>query len=175
MRRGELLNLKWSDIDREKGFIRLSAKDTKEGKPKSIPMNHFVREVLEGLPRHVHHDYVFTYKDNPIGHDFRRSLRTACRKAGIPISSEDPDGFTFHDVRRTVKTNMLRAGMDKALRDTILGHSLEGMDEYYLKPSEEDLREAMARYTEWLETQIPKAGESVDQSVDQEAIRGQLR
>jgi hypothetical protein len=70
---------------------------------------------------------------------------------------------------------MLRAGMDKALRDTILGHSLEGMDEYYLKPSEEDLREAMDRYTEWLETQINKAVESVDQSVDQEAIKGQLR
>jgi hypothetical protein len=67
---------------------------------------------------------------------------------------------------------MLRAGMDKALRDTILGHSLEGMDEYYLKPSEEDLREAMDRYTEWLETQINKAAESVDQSVDQEARKG---
>jgi integrase len=175
MRRGELLNLKWSDIDREKGFIRLSAEETKEGKPKSIPMNHFVREVLEGLPRHIHHDSVFTYKGEPIGHDFRRSLRTACRKAGISISSEDSSGFTFHDVRRTVKTNMLRAGIDKALRDTLLGHSLKGMDEYYLKPSEEDLREAMDRYTEWLETQITEAVEIVDQSVDQEVKKGQPR
>jgi len=172
MRRGELLNLKWSDIDREKGFIRLSAQETKEGKPKSIPMNHFVREVLEGLPRHIHHDYVFTYKGEPIGHDFRRSVRTACRKAGIPIASEEPGGFTFHNVRRTAKTNMLRAGIDKALRDTILGHSLKGMDEYYLKPSDEDLRTAMDRYTEWLDDQISKAGESVDQNVDQEAKRG---
>jgi hypothetical protein len=29
---------------------------------------------------------------------------------------------------------MLRAGVDKALRHTILGHSLKGMDMYYLKP-----------------------------------------
>ena len=34
----------------------------------------------------------------------------------------------MHDLRRTVKTNMLAAGVDKTYRDLALGHSLQGMD-----------------------------------------------
>ena len=49
---------------------------------------------------------------------------------------------------------MLRAGLDKAIRDVILGHSLRGMDAYYLKPTDEDLTEAMSRYTAWMDEQF---------------------
>ncbi len=45
-----------------------------------------------------------------------------------------PEGIIFHDLRRTVKTNMLSAGVDKVYRDTILGHSLQGMDVHYMAP-----------------------------------------
>jgi hypothetical protein len=53
----------------------------------------------------------------------------------------------MHDVLRKVKNNMIEAGVDKTYRDLILGHSLEGIDRHYVKPSEETLRQAMARYT----------------------------
>ncbi len=46
---------------------------------------------------------------------------------------------------------MLRGSVDKALRDTILGHSLREMDTYFLKPSDEDLTGGKKEYTEWLE------------------------
>ena len=60
----------------------------------------------------------------------------------------------FHDLRRTVKTNMLSAGMDKVYRDTILGHTLHGMDVHYMSPSEDDLHRAMGVYTAWIDAQI---------------------
>jgi integrase len=90
---------------------------------------------------------------------------SACVKAGIPQGHTDPNGITFHDIRRTVKTNMLSAGVDKVYRDTILGHSLQGMDVHYMAPSEDDLHRAMERYTEWLDGQLILA--SVDHIVDQ--------
>ncbi|MHB8137788.1 MAG: hypothetical protein ACYDGO_05305 [Smithellaceae bacterium] len=49
------------------------------------------------------------------------------------------------------------AGIDKALRDTILGHSLSGMDAFYIKPSEEDIHQAMAKYTRWFDKQLKSA------------------
>jgi hypothetical protein len=52
---------------------------------------------------------------------------------------------------------MLRAGVDKVLRDTILGHSLKGMDAFYLKPTDEDLAKAMQNYTIWLDDQNAEA------------------
>jgi len=61
---------------------------------------------------------------------------------------------------------MLKAGVDKVYRDTITGHSLRGMDAHYIVPSENDLHQAMGKFTEWLDLQIA----NVDQTVDQNAI-----
>lgn len=63
---------------------------------------------------------------------------------------------------------MLNAGIDKAHRDMILGHSLQGMDAHYLAPNENSLTQAMDRFTEWLDKQLADASASVDQTVDQD-------
>ena len=156
MRTGELRKLRWAHVDWEKEFIRLPGEIPKERKPKNIPMNHYVRETLKSLPRALHHDYVFTYRGEPIRDrgGLKRSFRTACKKADIPCGRNTPDGVTFHDIRRTVKTNMLNAGVNRVHRDLILGHSLQGMDAHYLVPSEEDIHAAMDLYTTWLDKEI---------------------
>ncbi|MBM4276238.1 MAG: site-specific integrase [Deltaproteobacteria bacterium] len=167
MRTGELRGLRWSHIDREKWVIRLPADLTKESKAKVIPINYHVKKVLADLPQALHHDFVFTYKTNPIvtPGGLKNSFMTACNKAGIAHGQDHPDGIIFHDIRRTVKTNMVNAGVDQVHRDVILGHSLHGMDAHYMAPSIEDLHHAMGRYTKWLDSQLIL--HSVDQSVDQ--------
>jgi integrase len=169
MRPGELRQLRWEYVDRKAGFIRLPAGFTKERREKAIPINHHTKAALEGQVRHLHHDYVFTFGREPISGPgaCKGALKGSCNRAGLPYGRKAKNGLTMHDFRRTVKTNMLEAGVDKTYRDLILGHSLEGMDRHYIKPSEETLRQAMARYTAWLDEQLG----SVDQTVDQEVVR----
>jgi len=157
MRKGELLSLKWSHIDHRNSMIRLPAELTKEKKPKNIPINHHVKRVLDELPRHLHHDYIFTFKGEPIKREFRVGLKNACELAGIVYGQKAEGGFRFHDLRTTFKTNMLRAGVDKVYRDAIVGHSLRGMDAFYLKLSDNDLHSAMAKFTTWLDNEIDVA------------------
>jgi len=172
MRPGEILSLKWSYIDRKAMFIRLPKKVTKEKKEKDIPINHYVRSVLNGLhvgPKLVtagHHDFVFTYRGRPISNPggVKRSFRTACKNAKIPYGRDTENGLIMHDIRRTVKTNMLNAGVDKVHRDWILGHSLKGMDVHYLTPDDNTLKQAMDKFTRWIDDQF----QNVDQSVDQD-------
>ena len=140
---------------------------TKENKPKSIPISQPVWEVLGKQPRALHHDYVFTYKGEPIRNTIRMAMVGTCR-AGIPYGRDVEGGLIFHDIRRTVKTNMARAGVDKVYRDVILGHSLQGMDAYYLKPSDEDLRAAMEKYTAWLQAQLDSAGNDQEREMVKE-------
>jgi integrase len=172
MRTAEILGLRWSHIDREKWVIRLPAELPKEKKAKVIPINHHVKNILTSLPRAIHHDAVFTYQNEPIGTlgGVKKSFITACEKAGILQGQDEPEGIIFHDIRRTVKTNMLSAGIDKVYRDMILGHSLRGMDVHYMSPSEDDLHRAMARYTEWLDSQLIL--QSVDHSVGHKPKKG---
>ncbi|MBM4302518.1 MAG: site-specific integrase [Deltaproteobacteria bacterium] len=172
MRTGELRALRWSHIDREKWVIRLPADLSKERRAKVIPINHHVKQVLADLPRAIHHDFVLTYQNEPIvtPGGLKNSFITACGKAGIPYGQHVPNGITFHGLRRTVKTNMVNAGVDHVYRDIILGHSLHGMDVHYMAPSEGDLHRAIARYTEWLDGQLVL--QSVDHSVDHKPKNG---
>jgi integrase len=95
-----------------------------------------------------------------------RQMKKACKDAGVPYGQEAEDGIIMRDIRRTVKTGMLDAGVDPVYRDLILGHSLKSMDRHYLSPSEDTLKGAMARFTDWRDMQLEK--ENVDQSVDHE-------
>lgn len=126
-----------------------------------------MRLPFRGLERALRHDFVITYKGEPIKQPggLNRSFKTACKNAGIPFGRKTDNGITIHDIRRTVKTNMLIAGVDKVFRDTILGHSLQGMDAHYISLDDKALKHAMGRYTTWLDDQLKL--QNVDQSVDQ--------
>ena len=50
------------------------------------------------------------------------------------------------------------------MRDILLGHSLYGMDAYYIRPDADDLKRAMDTFTRWLDEKV--FSENVDQSVD---------
>jgi integrase len=156
MRSGELQKLQWNHIDRKKGFIRLPAEITKERREKDIPMNHHVKTVLVALPHSINHNFVFTYRSQPFVHKngFVHSFKSTCEKSGLPYGRNTQNGMTLHDLRGTVKTNMLLAGMDKVYRDLILGHSLTGMDVHYLAPTEQTLKKEMVKFTQWLDDRL---------------------
>jgi integrase len=159
MRSGELQKLQWSHIDRKKMFIRLPAEITKESREKNIPINHHVKSVLSVLLRSINHDFVFINKRRPFAHQygFLYSFKSTCERAGLPYGRNVQNGMTMHDIRGTVKTNMLGAGMDKIYRDLILGHSLTGMDVHYMAPTEDTLKKEMERFTQWLDDRLAEA------------------
>jgi integrase len=158
----EILRLQWSRVKRKDGFLRLKAQDTKEGKPKRIPINHNVARILDNTVRHVHHDYVFTYRNEPVSK--LSHFIACCKKAGIPYGYKTEGGLVFRDIRRTVKSTMVEAGVDVIYRDILLGHSKQGMDVYYVQVEDETLTKAMQKYTAWLDNEL----KCVDLSVDLE-------
>jgi hypothetical protein len=83
-------------------------------------------------------------------------FKTLCQSAGMSYRRNMENALTFHDIRRTVKNNMLHAGTDKIYRNTLLRHALKGMDRYYMSTGPEALTAAMKKYTVWLDEQDPK-------------------
>ena len=75
-------------------------------------------------------------------------------------------GIVFRDFRRTVKSNMLEAGVDETYRDELLGHAKEGMDKHYIVIGGPILKKAMQEYTAWLDDKL----QSVDLNVDLKKI-----
>lgn len=166
MRPGEIKGLRWNFIDRKTGFIELPAGYTKEQATRIIPINHHVQDALDELGKVRHITHVFPYGGRTPG-KYRGpspAFRTACEKAKVPYGKKKPNGIIAHDFRRTFKTNCVSAGIDPAWRNALLGHSQEGMDSHYIKPSKEDLQKAAEKYTSWFDR---KVSESSDQTSDQ--------
>jgi integrase len=114
MRKSEILQLKWDNVDLKHGFILLEL--TKNGERREIPINARVREALTGITRRLDVPYVFY---DPITgkpyEDIKRSFTSACRRAGI-------NDFRFHDLRHTFASQLVMAGVDLTTVKELLGH-----------------------------------------------------
>jgi len=51
MRKGEILTLKWGQVDLKEGFIRLDPEHTKTGEGRWVPLNQELVEMFRALPR----------------------------------------------------------------------------------------------------------------------------
>ena len=150
-------------IDFKNGIIKL---DGKTGR-REIPMCKGLRDVLQAIPRPLrdpakHH--VFMFRGRALTNPWA-GLQAACKEADIPYGAKVEGGFVFRDLRRTAKTLMARAGVDKAYRDAILGHEPQDMDAHYMKPSIDDLRAAVERFGAWLDVQITAAQKQVQKGM----------
>lgn len=93
MRKGEILTLKWSQVDLVHGIIYIH--DTKSGRPREVYINEWLLETLLELSEHRRGSYVFCdERARPYG-SIRKSFETAKRKAGI-------EDLRFHDLRHNV-------------------------------------------------------------------------
>lgn len=114
MRRGNILSLKWENIDFKNNTINIKVKDKNKegGRNLSIPMIQKLKEILENLPKDS--EFVFTYKGNPI-RDIKRSWHTTLKKANLPYTN-------FHTLRHTSATWLLKKTGNLKLTQQVLGH-----------------------------------------------------
>lgn len=116
MRKGEILSLKWDNVDLKHGFILLDV--TKNGERREIPINKTLETVFldKSLIRRLDVPYVFY--DPATGKPYqnvKRSFYTACRRAGIR-------DFHFHDLRHTFASHLVMSGVDITTVKELLGH-----------------------------------------------------
>ena len=93
---------------------------------------------------------VFTYNGKPIERLFSTGLKSAAKRAGIPWGRNVENGWIFHDLRRTFKTEARKAGVHKSVIDAIVGHSdPRDMDTYYNVVDDSDLHDAIKKLKEY--------------------------
>jgi integrase len=143
MRRGELLSLRWANVDFARGLIHVMnshREQTKSGHSRSIPMNQISRKELLSLQRESGDtEYVFVnrWTGRPRT-DVKRAFRSACEKAGL-------EDFHFHDLRHTAATRLGDAGVDTRRIMAILGHRCIQTSARYTHATDEGLRRAMEK------------------------------
>lgn len=157
MRKGELLDLMWDNIDLEHGLILL--KQTKTGERREIPMTDTLKELFIGLRKQTDGKFVFlSSRGKPLG-NIRQAFETACRKVDI-------EDFRFHDLRHTFASHLVMSGADIRTVQEVLGHKTLQMTERYSHLSPAHKRDALNKldrqmrlgYGHQMDTSTPQKG-----------------
>jgi integrase len=133
LRRGELLGLKWSDIDLKTGIIHVKRQVARvNGEIKEVPLktkNSYRNiaiskdavEMLSEMKSRNLSEYVFpSATGGPISPDsVNNMLHRVLKRAGLP-------SIRFHDMRHTFATLALQNGVDIKTVSSMLGHFSAG-------------------------------------------------
>jgi len=135
MRRGEIFNLKWFDLDFERGVIHVRKTKTKLNRV--VPMNARVRAVFDKQRRSS--EYVLTSeKTGGRLKDVKKAFDTARTEAKIP-------DFQLRDLRHSCATRLSDQGEELVTVAEILGHTDIRMTKRYSHAMQERKRSALER------------------------------
>jgi integrase len=115
MRKGEIVNLRWEQVDLPNRVLLLT--DTKNGEQRGIPLNQTMTDLLSGLQASATGLWVFPNPrtGQPYRKDADTAWYTALKKAGL-------QGVHFHDLRHTTGSHLRMQGADLLSVQEILGH-----------------------------------------------------
>jgi integrase len=120
MRRGDLYNLKWKQIDFENKVIHIppDKRVSKTGKAGILPLTARLAAELENL-KQIRFDGKPKPNEAVLGRvNFKNAFRRLCADAQVP-------DFQFRDLRSTGATRMLLAGNPSAIVQKVTRHSRE--------------------------------------------------
>jgi integrase len=139
MRRGEMFKLEWSDLDFERGFIRL--RDPKGGKDQSIPMNTQARKLFESMPRIC--QYVFAGRPDTNG-NYAPRTRIADQVNRIKSAAGLPEDFrALHGLRHVYASMLASSGkVDMYTLQKLMTHKSADMTQRYAHLRDESLTQA---------------------------------
>ncbi len=138
MRQNEIIQLEWSDVDLQEGFVRLSASKTKTDEARSIRLLPNVIAMLKEIPRAIHTKKVFlSAKGRPIPYwtgYLNQVWQNTLKEAGIKDAC-------FHDLRHDFVTRAMRSGNASHVVMKQVGHKTDSMLRRYQLVDERDLLE----------------------------------
>ncbi len=144
-RRGEILSLKWGQIDRKRATVTILLSKTKNRglAKKTLPLVSGLKDLIESLPAGIGEALVFQkpgggpWEERKLLHHFKLAVMIA----GIqdPGRVDPIERLTPHSIRHTVETWLVRADFSEAKRNAFLGHADDSMAARYTHLEPEDL------------------------------------
>jgi integrase len=122
-RREKVHSLRWDDVDGDVWTIRTAERE--KGNPGKLKLPQIALEIIRAQPRFVGNPYVFAGQHGAAWHILSgRPKRDFDAKCGVT-------GWRLHDLRRTARSLMSRAGVQSEHAERVLGHAIGGVEGIY--------------------------------------------
>lgn len=134
MRRGEMLSVRWLDVDFETGFIHLRSETTKSAEARSVPINDDVKDMLLKLR-----------PAKSVGRVFDIDPEAATRRFGKLCDDLGMPDVTLHVLRHTFITRLSTCGVNPFYVQMIVGHSSLSMTKHYTHINSSEIQAAVKK------------------------------
>jgi integrase len=133
LRRGEMWNLKWRDVDFPERMLTVHGSGAKSKQTRHVPLNAAAAEALK-----KHRGNVVTLPDVPVfgRAEFRKAWNGVLAKAKL-------ENFRFHDLRHTFASKLVMNGVPLNTVRELLGHASIDMTLIYAHLAPDNLRSAV--------------------------------
>jgi integrase len=144
LRRGEILRLRWTDIDFDSGVLIVRQAKTASGQGRRVNINSRLKDTLLALKQSAKSDWLFPSPDRfqvseePERHlgDIKKAFHRAVKLAGI-------SRITFHQLRHTFCSRLADAGVPLPVIQDLAGHASIIMTRRYTHPGDQMKQKAV--------------------------------
>jgi integrase len=145
-RRGEIGDLKWSEIDLDTGIMTISGERIKNGRILTLTLASAAIEILRSAPRRG--EYVFG-KRGRAGFNAWSYCTIALNNRIATATGRPLAGWILHDLRRTARTGLGRIGVPPHIAELVIGHAKGGIEAIYDRHKYgAEIKTALARWAD---------------------------
>jgi integrase len=143
--REKIATMRWADVSAD-GEWNIPTEPREKGNPGTLRLPEQAIGTIRGLPRLGENPYVFAGRQNGSYSGFSKGKKVLDAK--LPPMRQ----WQFHDLRRTARSLMSRAGVRSDIAERVLGHVIPGVEGIYDRHSyREEKAEALCRLAALIE------------------------
>ena len=129
-RREKVATLKWDDVSVD-GIWTIPAEDREKGSGGALVLPDVALDIIRAQKRIGDNPYVFAGRGEGHFKGFSPCKRAFDEKVTKALDGKVLERWTVHDLRRTARSLMARAGVRPDIAERVMGHAIEGVEGVY--------------------------------------------
>ena len=129
-RREKVAAMRWQDVSVD-GVWTIPAEAREKGNANELPLPKAALAIIKAQPHYELNTYVFAGRGGSHYSGYSKGKLALDAKVSIP-------GWRLHDLRRTARSLMSRAGVRPDISERVLGHAIAGVEGVYDRHSYRD-------------------------------------
>jgi integrase len=125
-RQDKLASMKWADVS--DGVWTIATQEREKGNAGTLVLPQEAVAIIEAQPR-SDSPYVFPATGTRLGRGYVSGWSQMKRKFDRKVKTAD--AWTFHDLRRSARSLMSRAGVRSDIAERVMGHAIAGVEGVY--------------------------------------------
>ncbi len=153
-RRGKIVTIRWEDVTVD-GTWKIATEDREKGSGGALMLPEAALAIIREQKRIGNNPYVFAGRGDGYFWGWSPCKRALDAKAKI-------EPWMIHDLRRTARSLMARAGVRPDIAERVMGHAIQGVEGVYDRhPYRDEKADALKRLAALIETILNPPSENV--------------